>query len=242
MNQTGQTSRQIATKGYAVVPGIFQAAEIEELNLLLQSLPGEGAAYRKTADLFAIRQFFMEVPEAVPLVFNTTLRQLVRDVCGPDYFVVKSIYFNKPPASNWFVAWHQDLTISVNTKANVPGYGPWTVKQEQYAVQPPVQVLEHNFTIRLHLDDTTAENGALKVIEGSHGRGVVRPETIDRAIEKEVTCAVPAGGAMLMKPLLLHASDRTVNARPRRVIHIEFSNRLLPEPLAWRERLLLPVN
>ena len=47
---------------------------------------------------------------------------------------------------------------------NVEGYGPWTVKQNQYAVQPPLDILENNFTIRIHLDDTDENNGALRVI------------------------------------------------------------------------------
>ncbi len=62
------------------------------------------------------------------------------------------------------VAWHQDLTISVNKKLDLPGYGPWTIKQDQYAVQPPLEILENIFTIRIHLDDTDEKNGALRVI------------------------------------------------------------------------------
>jgi hypothetical protein len=38
-----------------------------------------------------------------------------------------------------------------------------------------------------------------------------------------------------MKPLLLHSSGRTINNNKRRVIHIEFSNKKLPENLNWAE-------
>ena len=151
--------------------------------------------------------------------------------------MVKSIYFDKPGASNWFVAYHQDLMISVDQKAAVPGFGPWSVKGNQYAVQPPLPILESNFTIRIHLDDTDKANGALRVISGSHQKGIYRPETIDWNKEKEVTCNIPKGGIMLMHPLLLHASSRTTNDKRRRVIHIEFSNMSLPEPLQWSEQL-----
>jgi ectoine hydroxylase-related dioxygenase (phytanoyl-CoA dioxygenase family) len=91
--------------------------------------------------------------------------------------------------------------------------------------------LERNFTIRIHLDDTDRNNGALKVIPGSHRKGVYRPETIDWSKETEAICEVPAGGIMIMRPLLLHASNRTNNHARRRVIHIEFSNTALPEDL-----------
>ena len=109
------------------------------------------------------------------------------------------------------------------------------MKQNQYAVQPPLHILENNFTIRIHLDDTDENNGALRVIPKSHAKGIYRPETIDWSKEREVTCIVSKGGVMLMRPLLLHASSRTTNNKKRRVIHIEFSNQSLPEPLQWSE-------
>jgi ectoine hydroxylase-related dioxygenase (phytanoyl-CoA dioxygenase family) len=118
------------------------------------------------------------------------------------------------------------------------GFGSWTVKQDQYAVQPPLCTLENNFTIRrIHLDNTDENNGALRDIPGAHQKGIYRPETIDLNREKEDICAVNKGGIMIMRPLLMHASGRTINQQKRRVIHIEFSNQLLPRPLEWSERL-----
>ncbi|HTF80204.1 MAG TPA: phytanoyl-CoA dioxygenase family protein, partial [Cytophagales bacterium] len=137
------------------------------------------------------------------------------------------------------VSYHQDLTISVLEKRDVAGFGPWTVKQQHYAVQPPLSLLQDNFTIRIHLDDTEKFNGALKVVAGSHKKGVYRPETIDWNIEKEHVCNVAAGGIMLMSPLLLHASDKSIVNKRRRVIHIELSRTELPLPLQWSERVEL---
>lgn len=119
------------------------------------------------------------------------------------------------------------------------GFGSWTVKQKQFGVQPPLDILESNFTMRIHLDDTDKENGALRVVPGSHTKGIYRPETIDWSKEKEVNCNVRKGGIMLMRPLLLHASSRTTNNKQRRVIHIEFSNKSLPEPLQWPELMMI---
>lgn len=195
--------------------------------------------FRKSADLFAIRQFLKELPEVMNLVFNIRLREFISTLFGPDYFVVKSIYFDKPENSNWYVAYHQDLTISVDKRLDIPGFGPWTVKQNQFAVQPPLDVLENNFTIRIHLDDTDAVNGALRIVNGSHRKGIYRPENIDWSKEQESVCNVPKGGIMIMKPLLLHSSSRTTNRKKRRVIHIEFSNRELPVGLEWAERIKL---
>lgn len=223
--------------GFTMLPLVFTTDEVKAIERCIANADNSGVNFRKTADLFAIRRFFSEVPDVLPLVVNDKLKAIVRKLFGSDYFVVKSIYFDKPGNSNWFVAYHQDLTIAVKEKQPTDGYTNWTVKQGQYAVQPPIEVLENIFTIRIHLDDTDADNGALKVIAASHNKGIYRPENIDWENEREYICEVPAGGIMIMQPLLLHASNRTVNNNNRRVIHIEFSSLTLPDELQWAERI-----
>jgi Phytanoyl-CoA dioxygenase (PhyH) len=230
---------QINGQGYTVIPEVFDKAAIDAMAAVINEADPAGPLFRKTNDLFAIRRFLQAVPAIQPLIFTKRLQGLLQQLFGAGYFPVKSIYFDKPGQSNWFVAWHQDLTISVAEKLPVEGYGPWTVKPDQYAVQPPVDVLENNFTIRIHLDDTDAQNGALKVIPGSHLKGVYRADTIDMNITPDVPCAVPQGGMMIMRPLLMHASARSSNGHHRRVIHIEFSNRTLAGGLLWAEQLTL---
>lgn len=226
---------KLNNNGFAIIPDIYTKEEIGTLLHLIEHTNTTGTAFRKTNDLFAIRQFLKEVPNTFSIVFNNNLKELITSLLGNDFFVVKSIYFDKPENSNWFVAYHQDLTISVDKKLITEGFGPWTVKQNQFAVQPPLNILEDNFIIRIHLDDTNEKNGALKVIPRSHKKGIYRPETIDWSTETETICEVKAGGIMLMKPLLLHASGKTTDNSKRRVIHIEFSRSSLPEGLNWSE-------
>ena len=228
--------KKISGDGFAIAERIYTDEEVDKILSAISQVDTSKPTFRKTNDLFAIRQFFREVPAIVDTVFNDKLKSLLPEVCGPGYFVVKSLYFDKPEASNWFVSYHQDLTISVDAKMELEGYGPWTTKQNQFAVQPPLDILEDNFTVRIHLDDTTPENGALRIIPKSHLKGIYRPETIDWAIETETICSVPKGGVMFMKPLLLHSSGRTTNHSKRRVIHIEFSRSSLPDGLNWAER------
>ena len=223
--------------GFTVIANVYSGAELKSIIDAIEHVDSSKPTFRKTNDLFAIRQFLKEVPQSLPFIFTDRLTYIINILFGADYFVIKSIYFDKPGESNWFVSYHQDLTISVNRKVEVKGFGPWTTKQNQYAVQPPLEILEGNFTIRIHLDDTNEDNGALRVIPGSHLKGIYRPETIDWSKETEVTCNVPEGGIMLMRPLLLHASSRTTNNKKRRVLHIEFSNKPLPEALKWSERM-----
>jgi ectoine hydroxylase-related dioxygenase (phytanoyl-CoA dioxygenase family) len=232
---------QLLYDGFTIIDDIYTTEEIHAILEVIEQADTTKPTFRKTNDLFAIRQFLKEIPVASNVIFNNRLISLVAQVFGDNYFVTKSIYFDKPGQSNWFVAYHQDLTISVDRKIDVDGYGPWTVKQDQYAVQPPLEILERNFTIRIHLDDTDENNGALKVISTSHAKGVYRPETINWTIEKETICKVRKGGVMIMKPLLLHASNRSTNNNKRRVIHIEFSNRSLDHNLQWSEKQNLPL-
>ena len=231
--------REIQELGFSVVDHVFTEQEVEDILAAINRADSTKETFRKSDDLFAIRQFLKEVPETIGLIFNNKLKHIVKEVFGEDYFLVKSIYFDKPETSNWFVSYHQDLTISVNQKVEITGFGPYTNKHKQFAVQPPLDILESNFTIRIHLDYTNEENGALKVITDSHSKGIYRPETINWNIEKEMSCNVERGGVMIMKPLLLHSSGRTSNNKKRRVIHLEFSNKILPKELKWSEYLSL---
>jgi ectoine hydroxylase-related dioxygenase (phytanoyl-CoA dioxygenase family) len=235
MKGSSDHHKALLTQGFTVLNGIYTADELKQLVSVINAADSSGDTFRKTDDLFAIRQMLKEIPTVLPVIFNKKLMQLIAAFLGDDCFVSKSIYFDKPQKSNWFVAWHRDLTISVNKKMQLPGFTNWTVKQNQFAVQPPLDILRQNFTIRIHLDDADKNNGALKVIPGSHLDEDLKTQNSDN--KSEVFCDVKAGGVMLMRPLLMHASNRTVNNNRRRVIHIEFSNAALPKEIDWSERI-----
>lgn len=228
---------EISKKGFTIINDVFSEEEMNQIINVIESIDTSKETFRKSEDLFAIRQFLKEVPESHPFIFNDNIKKIINEIFGYNYFVVKSIYFDKPEKSNWYVSYHQDLTISVDKKVELDGFGPWTTKQNQFAVQPPIAYLKNIFTIRIHLDDTNENNGALKVVPNSHSKEIYRPETIDWNVEREEICSVNKGGIMIMKPLILHGSNRTTNQKKRRVIHIEFSNMELPVELGWSERL-----
>ncbi|MEO5645829.1 MAG: phytanoyl-CoA dioxygenase family protein [Bacteroidia bacterium] len=237
MTDTERHKIEIAENGFTTLDDIYSDQEIEQILLTIDQADNNKETFRKSADIFAIRQFLKEIPATIDLVFNDNLKNVVRQLFGYNYFVVKSIYFDKPETSNWYVSYHQDLTISVDKKVELENFGPWTTKQNQFAVQPPLEIMENIYTIRIHLDDTDENNGALRVIPKSHLKKVYRPETINWTKEKKTTCNVKKGGIMIMKPLILHSSSRTTNNKKRRVIHIEFTNKELPTAIKWAERL-----
>jgi ectoine hydroxylase-related dioxygenase (phytanoyl-CoA dioxygenase family) len=150
-------------------------------------------------------------------------------------FPVRATLFDKTAGANWRVPWHQDLTIPVAARAEVPGYGPWSVKAGVLHVQPPARVLEQMLSVRIHLDDCPASNGALRVLAGTHRLGRLTPGQIaeQRRREAPVACDVAAGGVLLMRPLLLHASYSASQAAHRRVIHIDYACHPLDGGLRW---------
>jgi len=162
---------------------------------------------------------------------------LVKEGFGNNYFLTKAIYFEKPPRSNWYVTWHQDVPINVNGKIDTEGFNAWTNKQDLVSVRPPMEYLKDAFTLRIHLDETDEKNGALKIIPKTHFE-VLTDEAIGmlRDNSEHKCCRVPKGGVHLLKPLTLHASSKTENDRHRRVIHLEFNNKELPGELDWLEK------
>ena len=226
---------ELEENGYSILSGLYSDNEVSKILACIESAEQDGNSFMKTKDLFAIRQLIKNIPELSNLLFNTKLITLLSDLSESEYFLTKAIYFDKPSESNWFVAYHQDLSISVDKKAELENYSNWTSKKGQYGVQPPIEILQDTITIRVHLDKTDKNNGALKVIPQSHLRGIIRADSTDWKIENEYVCAVEKGGAMLMKPLTLHASNRTTNRKKRRVIHLEFNKHHLTNPLGWLE-------
>ena len=227
--------KEFHEQGFYVVNNVYDKAEVDTISNFISNLDTTNPIFRKTDDLFAIRQFIKEFPEIKKLLFNERFKEIIKNIGGEDYFIVKSIYFDKPEKSNWFVSYHQDLTISVDKKIEYENFSNWTNKHNQFAVQPPKEILENIVTVRIHLDNTNEDNGALKVLKKSHLKSICRIDSLEFEKETEVFCNVDSGGIMLMKPLLFHASNKTTNDKNRRVIHIEFSNKELPKNLHWSE-------
>lgn len=240
---TQQAVLGLQENGFATLPGILSVSEISTILNTVQTAEIASPNFRRSQDVFAIRNLLGELPALREQLLTPAVRQLLA-VLFPDAtpHLTKAIYFDKPAGSNWLVAWHQDVMIAVNQRLDLPGYGPWACKQGEVTVLPPRQILESIITIRLHLDNCDASNGALRVVPGSHRHGVVANNDLLAYTPQAVTCSVPAGGAMLMQPLTLHSSNRSTSPRPRRVIHLEFSAAELPTGLDWRERMTTHIQ
>ncbi len=209
--------------GYLLLPGVIPADELDDLRrevvTHLRDRAGARDGFGRSSRLWALA------------LDSRVTRELPGHLAW-----VRGVLFDKTPQRNWPVAWHQDLSIALRERRDVPGYGPWSEKEGIPHVQPPVDVLESMVTVRLHLDDTPAENGALRVIPGTHRLGRIGgPEMIRLAERAVAVCSCRAGDLLMMRPLLLHSSPRADRPRHRRVIHLEYADGEILHPhLSWR--------
>ena len=229
-----ELSERVRREGFAVIDRVLDERALSSLEQGLAAV-GSGAGVLRRGGVYAIRNLLEVLPAARSLARSTAVRALAEPVLGVDCFPVRGVLFDKTPAAPWKVAWHQDLTIAVRERLDVEGFGPWSIKAGVTHVQPPARVLEGVLAVRLHLDDCDESNGPLRVLPGSHLSGRLSAEEIARWRESAtpVTCLVPRGGAVLMRPLLLHSSPAPLLPRRRRVVHLEFANAPLPRGLEW---------
>jgi ectoine hydroxylase-related dioxygenase (phytanoyl-CoA dioxygenase family) len=218
-------AQTVEEEGFSIVSSCLDEETVQRLSAEL----GESShAKRNLLALPIVRELAASVP----------VRTTAEAVLGKHCFAVKGTFFNKTQESNWKVAWHQDLTIMVRERKEVAGFGPWTVKEGIVHVQPPADVMSRILAVRLHLDENGLDNGPLRVLSGSHRQGRFSAEEIaEWSRRNNITCTVRRGGALLMRPLLLHASSACLVPKPRRVIHLEFTADELPEGLEWFDKV-----
>jgi ectoine hydroxylase-related dioxygenase (phytanoyl-CoA dioxygenase family) len=220
-------AHSIEVSGFSIVDSYLDSESIERL---IHDI----AAVDLTPTQAGIRNLLELVPSVRTLAQSREIRFLVEHILGENARVVRGIFFDKQPSANWKVPWHQDLTIAVKNRLEIPDFQPWSVKAGIPHVQPPVAILEQMLTVRIHLDRADESNGALKVIPGSHAQGRLTPLEIERwkqSPASSINC--DAGGILLMRPLLLHASSIAVAPSHRRVIHLEYAAQPLPAGLEW---------
>jgi ectoine hydroxylase-related dioxygenase (phytanoyl-CoA dioxygenase family) len=211
---------------------------------ILHDFISHGKVARITKDICAletagrsggIRNIEKKLFSVRDLASSDLMMSSVRNYLTDEPFLVRAILFNKTIKNNWSVRWHQDRTIAVSHKFEHTGWGPWSIKDGVDNVQPPIEVLEQMVIFRIHLDDTCEANGSLKVIPKSHKEGILNVQQIKNYINDcpHKTCDVKKGGMLVMKPYLLHSSNKAKIPSQRRVIHLEYSSYTLPSGVTW---------
>ncbi len=169
-----------------------------------------------------------------------TVRALVEPILGRAAFAFRATLFDKHAVANWLVAWHQDRMVPVHERIEAAGFGPWSDKADDGVfVQPPEAVLHTLLAVRVDLDGSNAGNGGLRLLPGTHHAGVMSRDRIAAAVAAGTVVVpdIPAGGALRLRPLVLHASPASNGLSHRRIVHIEFAPCELPAPVRFRTRV-----
>ena len=186
-------------------------------------------------DVTGIRHIDKKLKSVSDYLASVEFSNRTKEFLSPKHKLVRTILFNKTPGTNWYVTWHQDKTVAVSEKFDDPEWKNWSLKEDVLHVQPPLAVLKTMVTIRIHLDHASQDNGCLKVIPGSHRYGLLSQDQITEIVSRKspVYCEASAGDALIMRPHLLHASSKSTEPSQRRVLHLEFSDWVLPVGVGW---------
>lgn len=171
--------------------------------------------------------------KAVDRAAGVLRRQLLGlGLLGEQHRPVQCSLFAKGDGVSWSVTPHQDLSVPVANRIDVPDWGGWSRKENVWFAQPPTAFLEDIIAVRLQLDANASETGPLEVVPGSHAMGRLASGTVSNYTEHRIKCVVPRGGVLVMRPLLIHSSAKPLSPSPRRVLHFLFGP-VLPTGLSW---------
>lgn len=183
-----------------VVPEVLDAALIGQASRHVEWLQQQNPDLRPEQ---LHHHLMWDDPFWLRLVSDSRLLDLAEIFIGPNIALFASHYICKPAGDGLPVLWHQDGSY-------------WPLD--------PMEVV----TCWLAVDSSTAENGCMRVIPGSH-RGPMREhqahsreavlhteialEAVDEA--RAVDVEIPAGGVSFHHPMLVHGSNPNLSSRRR---------------------------
>lgn len=226
LSRAAMVANIVEDDGFLVTDPLFGHEFRAQLETAISKLKQEGVGTRN----------LIEHSWCVDLAKRIREHHLIAPFLSVATAVVQCNLFEKSQKQNWLVPVHQDLSIAVKERIVHPELTGWSEKEGSIFVQPPDGVLREIVAVRLHIDECGLDDGPLRVVAGSQkiGRLTSQAALVERDRIGETLCLVERGGAMLMKPLLLHASSKASGHSRRRVLHFVFAPALLPFGLRWR--------
>jgi ectoine hydroxylase-related dioxygenase (phytanoyl-CoA dioxygenase family) len=207
----------IDQEGFEVFPDVLTS---EDLSRAILGLEGISSRSRAGA------RHLMRRPAVRALAHDSRLLALAAHAVGSSVLPFRATLFDKSPASNWLVVWHQDTALPLRSRRELPGWGPWSVTSGVLSAHAPAAALEKVVALRVQLDDSRADNGPLRVLPGTHVHGVLTDAAIHELAYRvpSAECLCRGGSIVAMRPLLVHASSKVTAALRRRVLHIEYAS------------------
>ena len=208
---TSKEKQQYSEQGYVKNLPVFSRNGALELQGLFEEL---SSRLPSDVDINKTNMWHKASKKFHDLCRTPEILDYVEDILGPNFVQWGGQFFHKEPRSGSVVPWHQDA---------------------QYWPLEPANAV----TVWLAVYDTDRENGAMKVVSGSHKKGtngfkhhtndashlVLDQEVSEDQIDKDniVYMDLKAGEMSLHNDALLHGSDPNDSDRRRCGITMRFS-------------------
>jgi Phytanoyl-CoA dioxygenase (PhyH) len=231
------SAKEIDQQGFCLVPSALDESTVRLLqNRCTECLAIETAgmsARSSQGHVYAARNVIEHVAEAKSVWRTRKLLDLLREILGDEFGLVRALFFDKPPDRTCSLPWHKDATIAVqdNSLPSKHFSRPTNKAGVPHVIASDV-ILGQMLTLRIHLDDVDDDNGPLKVIPQSH----FSKHCTGLGPNSAVTIRCMAGDVLAMRPLIDHASGSSKPGvtRHRRILHLEFAGmRELPDGYRW---------
>jgi ectoine hydroxylase-related dioxygenase (phytanoyl-CoA dioxygenase family) len=213
------------TNGYLAIPDLIGADRVSNLRKSADRLVEIGSNLGASNERFKLSTFGSTGSPGVvqqicdphelggewmELASDPAILDVIEGLLGPNVALYYTMFMMKPALQGLSAPWHQDLAFFVHDQARL-------------------------VACQVYIDDSTPENGCLKVVPGSHRTGLANHFDGDRFVNRVVgdtsgfeasAVALPmkAGGAVFWHALTLHASDPNQSASPRRGMTMEYKD------------------
>ena len=204
MFKISQKTRRLSVKetiqykedGYLTGLPVFSSDAIDDLNNFFVSLSEK---VDKNIDINQTAQWHKASSKFYKLCTTSEILDYVEDLLGSNFFLWGGQFFLKEPKDGSVVPWHQDA---------------------QYWPLSPANAV----TVWLALYDTKEENGAIRVVKGSHIQGAFKHHTnkaqnliLDQEVSNDqikqddiISLNLKAGEISLHNDALLHGSEPNI--------------------------------
>lgn len=201
-------AEEVRLLGYTTLDAGLSEPELDALSHLFESARARYAARARdqNRDLDglnerdAIRLLPTIAPEFWSVVFNERLQQLLSRLLG-GYFILNQVngLINRGNRSEYHQAqYHRDLPY------------------QHFTSSKPLAI-----NALFALDDFTVDNGATRIIPGSHHREAFPPDEVVRRIERQATAK--RGTFIVLDCMVYHAGAVNTTAADRRAINHVFT-------------------
>jgi len=210
----------VQNDGFTILKNIFSDRQLSPVRKLVEESveyceknlndPFEKYFLPHRAETGVLYDLLQRNPLFLELASNPIILDELEKSLGKDIALYENSLVFKPKEKNNAVPWHQDF---INRSKEPIKFMAW-----------------------IALDDIRKENGAMKVIPGSHKKGflpwhrvkgaayhdLVNEEFVEE--DKAVYVELEAGDVLIFNQLLLHASDKVSSEKPRRAFRVSYQN------------------